>query len=246
MALDTYVTPVVTASSTTWAQFKAEGLRGVLNRLATANPAKADPSTQATVAGSVATGGLAAGTYYFSYSFVDLFGETLAGGRSAQFTSTGVAQLATVTLPARPTGVSYLNLYVTPTDGAAGTERLYATGITGTTFACDTAAPTELAPTLPMANSTGLNGPAGHFFALVNDNPELAIKQISNHFANVLSGYPMERRLVFKDTYHQIGLLKAWYTALNEIGTLIWANGPGTYGYDTTGAGMKNPKRTLS
>src|SRR3954470_12063568 len=132
MAQFTHVAPTIVASGTTWTQLKTGGLKVLLDNLSTANTAKADPTTQVTAAGSVSAGGLLAGTYFFTYTFCDAFGETLADGRSAQFTSTGAAQLCTLTLPALPTGVSCMNVYCTKPNGASGTETLYATGITGT------------------------------------------------------------------------------------------------------------------
>ena len=107
----------------------------MLSNLAATNLVKANPTAQATVAVSGTTGLLPAGTYYCQYSFVDPFGETFAGGESAQFTLTA-GQIPTVTLPALPAGVQSMNLYVTNANCAAGTETLYATGITTTTFAC--------------------------------------------------------------------------------------------------------------
>ena len=135
MAQDNFVAPAIQPSGTTWAQFKTGGVGILLANLAAANPPKANPSTQATVSVSGSGGQLPAGTYYCRYSFADPFGETLAGGESAQFTVTA-GQVPTVTVPALPVGVQAINLYLTQPGGAQGTETLYATGITTTTFAC--------------------------------------------------------------------------------------------------------------
>ena len=121
MAQDNFVAPTIQPSGTTWAQFKTGGVGILLTNLAAANPVKANPTTQATVSVSGSGGLLPAGTYYCQYSFVDPFGETLAGGESAQFTVTA-GQVPTVTLPALPTGVQAINLYLTLAGGGPGTE----------------------------------------------------------------------------------------------------------------------------
>jgi hypothetical protein len=150
------VAPTITTSGTS---FKTGGLKVILDNLVAvaANAAKANPTTTATVAVTTATGGLLAGTYRCSYTFCDAYGETLAGGESATFTVTGTTQLATVTLPALPTGVQSINLYLTPANGGvSGTEYLYATGITGTTYACTPTLPIDVpGATTPAANTTG-------------------------------------------------------------------------------------------
>ena len=86
-------------------------------------------------------------------------------------------QIPTVTLPALPAGVQSMNLYVTNANCAAGTETLYATGITTTTFACSYAAPPDQ-PTesLPEINSTGW--PSSANLLATQANTELALRHI--------------------------------------------------------------------
>jgi hypothetical protein len=100
------------------------------------NPA-ADPSVAATATatGGGATGGLLpAGTYYIQYTFVTTEGETTVGtSQSAQLT-VGATNIPRVTFPALPFGVVGINLYLTDTNGAVLTERLYARHITTTTY----------------------------------------------------------------------------------------------------------------
>lgn len=97
--------------------------------------ALANPSTTATIAatGGGASGGLlAAGTYQATYTFVNTWGETLEGGRSATVT-VGATNIPRVTLPALPGNATSISLYLTAVNVPAGTPRLYKTGITGTT-----------------------------------------------------------------------------------------------------------------
>ena len=168
MAQDNFVAPTIQPSGTTWAQFKTGGVGILLTNLAAANPAKPNPTTQATVSVGGSGGPLPAGTYYCKYSFVDPFGETLAGGESAQFAVTA-GQVPTVTVPALPTGVQAVNLYLPQPGGGPGTETLYATGITSTTFACSYGLPSDQ-PTaaLPDKNTTGWPSSANLLAAQAN------------------------------------------------------------------------------
>ena len=155
MAQDNFVAPTIQPSGTTWAQFKTGGVGIVLANLAATNPPKASPTTPATVSVSGSGGLLPAGSYYCRYSFVDAFGETLAGGESALFTI-AAGQIPTVTFPALPAGVQAINLYLTQPGGGPGTETLYATGITTTTFACSFGRPAgQPTEALPERNTTG-------------------------------------------------------------------------------------------
>src|SRR3954469_9530628 len=113
---DSHVTPTITASGTTWTQYKAGGLKAVLDNLVTANAAKANPAAACTAATSSATGGLTAGDYFAAYTNCDAFGQTTIGSSelASAVTVTGTTQLATLTLPALPTGVQSRNIYVSP------------------------------------------------------------------------------------------------------------------------------------
>lgn len=117
---------------------------------------KSAPTTAATVAVTTAAGSLQAGTYRVAYTWVDDYGETTMGGESAPFTVSGTAQKATITLPSRPVLVGAIKLYMT--DGAPGTEVLYTSGLTGTTyvpaFAFSAATP------IPTSNTSGLSNPS--------------------------------------------------------------------------------------
>jgi hypothetical protein len=135
----------------------------------TPDPALADPTTTATVAptGGGATGGsLVAGHYRVSYTFYNEWGQTLAGGESADFT-VGATNIPRVTLPAIPTGATGIKVYLSDTSvGAvtAGAAKKYYNKITsGTTLDMSSATWNEgtqafaAAPAVPTANLT-----AGH------------------------------------------------------------------------------------
>jgi hypothetical protein len=118
-----------------------------------------NPTVAATTGTSVSAGGLPAGTYFVKYTWVNANGETTAGtSESSQFTSTGLAQLTTVTIPALPGNATSANIYLTQTNGATGTETLYRTGITTTTVQLTTAPPALAAP--PGTNTATISAPA--------------------------------------------------------------------------------------
>ncbi|MBX9623793.1 MAG: hypothetical protein K2X82_08255 [Gemmataceae bacterium] len=107
-----------------------------------------------TLASASATGFLPAGSYYAFYTQVDSGGGESApspeGVRLTGFTNSG-SNVLRVTLPALPAGVASRNLYLT--SGASGTGKLYATGITGTTYDCTSASWTDGTTTEAFAAS---------------------------------------------------------------------------------------------
>ena len=106
-----------------------------LNILSESNP---DPAVAATVnpTGGGATGGtLTAGAYLAYYTWIDAVSGKESGvgtSKSAVF-NVAATNVPTVTIPVLPAWASSANLYLTPANGAAGTEVLYATGVTTTT-----------------------------------------------------------------------------------------------------------------
>jgi hypothetical protein len=168
---------------------------------------------------------------------VDPFGETLAGGESPQFT-VAAGQVPTSTLPALPAGAQAINLYLTAPGGAAGTETLYATGITSTTFACSYAAPADQ-PTeaLPVVNSTGW--PSAANVLATQALTELTLENQVEKLSALLSGVPIQRRSVFHDLIRLLGVFAAWHQVFTEVAALVWANWPAaTVGYVTTKVGQ--------
>jgi hypothetical protein len=244
MAQDTFIAPAIQPSGTTWAQFKTGGAGILLANLAVTNPPKANPTTQASVSVGGSGGQLPAGSYYCQYSFADPFGETLAGGESALFNVTA-GQVPTVTVPALPAGVQAINLYLTQPGGAPGTETLYATGITTTTFACSYGLPADQ-PTawVPDKNTTGW--PSSANVLATQANTEIALESYVEKLSELLSGLPIQRRIVFHDVIRPLGVAAAWRQLWTEASALVWSNWPSaSAGYTITPVGLPQYKWTL-
>ena len=94
-------------------------------------------------------GALQVGTYYLQYTYVDATGESTPSMESAQFTVANPGDVPQVTLPATPLGVTGVNIYLTPTNGAPGTESIR---FTSYDLSSSPAAPGSPGP--PAANST--------------------------------------------------------------------------------------------
>lgn len=89
---------------------------------------------QSTLSQSAGGGSLPAGAYRANFTNVDSGGkESAQAYESGAFTLTSTDTLI-VTMPALPAGVSSRNIYLTAAAGAAGTETLYATGVTTTMY----------------------------------------------------------------------------------------------------------------
>lgn len=123
------------------------------------SPVASNPAFTPTVnaSGGGASGGkIPAGTYYLKVTYNGTAGETLAGPESAQFTvAAGNIPQITNMPGAAPSNVVTFNVYVTPVNGAAGSEVLYASAqaFPATTFNLATAFPTTaVAP--PGSNTT--------------------------------------------------------------------------------------------
>lgn len=107
------------------------------------------------IGGGGSGGLLQAGTYFLKYTFVNAQGETTVSPESAQFTVVA-GQIPQVTLPALPSGITSINLYLTAPNGASGSETKYATGIVATTA------------NLSTAQSAGTAQPVGNTATLAN------------------------------------------------------------------------------
>lgn len=244
MPQDTYVTPTIQASGTTWAQLKTGGLDEVLALQATTNAAKANPTVAATNGQTVSAGGLAAGTYFAAYTWVDAWGETTIGTSEVTFTTTGTAQLNTLTIPALPTGVQSANIYLTAVGGASGSETLYATGITTTTFGLAyTPITDQPGAAVPAANTTGWLWAVQQLTE--GANMEQLAAAAREWLSQYLRGYPVTRRDIVAQLIKIIGNYKALYTAWNEIGTLVAANMPTGVTVTTDPRGMPVYRWTL-
>jgi hypothetical protein len=141
--------------------------------------------------------------------------------------------------------VQAINLYLTAPGGAAGTETLYATGITTTTFACSYAAPADQ-PTaaLPAVNTTGW--PSAANVLATQALTEVILENQVEKLSALLSGVPIQRRVIFHESIRSLGVFAAWRQVFSEVCTLIWANWPAaTAGYMTTAVGQPQYKWTL-
>ena len=116
------------------------------------------PSAAPTVAVGGTSGLLAPGTYYIKVTEVGTGGgETTASPESTQFTITS-GEVATVTFPTASPGWQSWNIYCTPVNGASGSETLYATGITASTYNMSAVAGSS--STTPPASNTAILSPS--------------------------------------------------------------------------------------
>lgn len=225
MAQDTYVAPSVRASSAAFSDLQAGGLQNILNLVAAANAAVANPTTAPTVAatGGGSTGGsLPAGTYYVAYSWVDGSGETLAKESAASFTisATNIPQ---VTIPALPTGACSANIYLTVAGGASLSESLYATGITGTTFNMSYAGSADpLAPKLPSSNTTGAASVTSKLHkGNIADGLDLEWRRVSQLVSQYTAGTAVSQHWTRADLLKFDYALLVWHETIKEILTLM-------------------------
>jgi hypothetical protein len=215
------------------------GVSTVLKLLVAANPPQSNPTVQATVSatGGGSSGGfLPAGNYFASYTFYDGVGETTTGSsQSASFT-VATGNIPQVTLPALPTGASGINLYLTEAGGAAGTETLYATGITATTFNASYGAGSDTSmPKPPTVNGTGAVNLEGEilFGDTLPQRASLLWLRYSSIVFNYVSGYPVtlwgERMLLGRIDYTLAMQKEASKEIINLIvatpGNLKWVQG---------------------
>lgn len=238
MARDAFVAVSPNASGITFAQLRTGGWPVALELLAAANPAKADPTTQLTAnptGGGSSGGNLPAGTYYACETFVDPFGETLIGTSRSALISIAAGNIPRITGAALPSGCQSKNLYLTPVGGAAGSEYLYASGITATTFDCSFALASDPGGSIPRENTTGLAGHMTLLRSLVQSNAGVTLLPIRQGLDNFLQGVGIDRRTVLIEAIRNAGLLAAWAILAGEIGTLIAAN-MGTLAMSTTGS----------
>jgi hypothetical protein len=242
VAQNTYVAPVIATSTTTWAQFKTGGAKIILDNLITANAAIAEPTVAATTAETVATGGLAAGTYYVAYVWRDAYGSTTIGAsESAAITVTNTSHLTTVTIPAKPTRCQSADILLTPLGGASGSETLYATGVTTTTFALTYAPPADQSTAaVPAVNTTGAAAHTTRIYSLqCLATSEKVLTRLTEDVSNILSGYPIDVSSVYAQMMSWDGILATWRQVMKEVNTLVVANYPSaTVATGVTAIGM--------
>src|ERR1035437_3433268 len=240
MPTASYVTQPIATSGAALADLQSGGVAGVLGLLITANPALANPTVQATVSLTAgAATSLGAGAYYLSYAFVGRGGETLAGGESAAFTVAASPNNAPqVTLPALPTGAASINVYLTAVGGAAGTEVLYATGITATTANLVSATYADPLHSLPVSNTSGLSSLTAQLRA------QLAFPSVTDPLAGMArlvsdysEGDPITLHWLMDTVTAYAALYGALAQAASERAGLVYAN-PGTLTFSASAAGL--------
>jgi hypothetical protein len=223
------VSPNLNPSGATFAQLQNGGLQGILKLLIAANPSTANPTTPVTASatGGGTTGGLLpAGVYFASYTWNDGAGETTVGtSQLASPVTITAGEIPQFTIPAVPTGAAFANLYLTAAGGASGTETLYATGLTATTFNASFAAGTDPGISPPATNTTGalavakyINAPAAgpHLLQFWN--------RLTILVSNWISGVGVDFQSTRRDIAHLNYTLAVWTQATKEIGVLIAAN----------------------
>jgi hypothetical protein len=229
MSQSNYAPPSIQASSTTFAQLQTGGVAVLLNNLIAANPAIANPTTAPTVnvTGGGSTGGfLPAGTYFAKYTWTDGAGETPASSESTVFT-VAAGNIPSVGVPAFPTGVAGWNLYLTPTNGASGTETLYSVGNFAGSFNASFAAGVDANATPPTVNTTGMNGVAPVIRKPFEIFQSRHFVDVSTTLSNFLSGYPVDFRAWYTQWAKYDYVNAAWKQMTKEIATLVAAN-PGS------------------
>lgn len=253
-----YSSPSITTSSAAWSQLLGGGLSGILEQVVTSNKtARSNPTTPATVsAAGVSTGGglLVAGGYKVNFTEGNGVGETLASTESGAMT-VATAGIPLITFPALQTGNIYRNLYVTPANGAGGSEVLYATGIITTTFAMQAVAPSNsYAMIPPTVNTTGFtyvdgggvthNDPLSFTRAFKNGNAANIYKYASKVLNDYLRGDPQPFGGALTKLRHAHTAVKALDKALEDIGNLVDQNA-GTLTSKSTPIGGQIPTRTF-
>jgi hypothetical protein len=222
----TYVRPMLMPSGTTWAQFQAGGLGTILDNLMAANPAVPAPATQLTVdpiGGGASGGSLPNGTYFVTCTNVGPAGETMAGGESAKFT-VAPGNIPRVTFPALPPGVGCRNLYATLARGPAGSEVLYAAGITAVTFDLSIAGYADAAAQPPMSDQSALSNLA----SLINMGRahkfDMLYQATAKLFGNFAAGRAMLQQEMMTRTRQHAAVFTALKVAVDEAASLIHAN----------------------
>ncbi len=243
---NTYQTPNLAASGASFAQFQSGGFTKVLELAITANnTATAAPTSAPTAAatGGGASGGtLPAGTYLLKFTEVNGIGETTASPESTTLT-VAATNIPRVTFPSLKTGNTARNLYVTPTNGATGTEVLFAAGITTTTYDMTAPAPTSTT-TPPTTNTTALSGDQiSRIRSGENNSLQNVYNQMVQGLSNFNQGDPVDIALFVQHLSIFTVTFKILLATLEACATLVGAN-PGTLGVSQTAIGHQKGKRT--
>ncbi|WP_422932050.1 hypothetical protein [Singulisphaera sp. PoT] len=223
--------PTLKASGVTFSQLRTLGLKGHLDKVIAAQTATGNPTTAPTInvtGGGASGGSLAAGAYYAVYTETNGIGETTKSSESTQFT-VAAGNIPQFTFPALQSGNVDRKLYLTAVGGASGSEVLYASGITGTTYNASAAAPTGaqvVAP--PTTNTTAISSRAAALARTAQENRlDKSFYNATADVDNFMSGAPVPyAEQVSRLNDHAVAL-QVLATAMNEITALVVAN-PGT------------------
>jgi hypothetical protein len=241
-----YTAPNVLASGTTFAQFQAGGVSGHLEKLIAAQTGTPAPTAAPTGAASGSANTLAAGTYYAKFTETNGFGETTVSPESTLVTVTS-GQLITWTFPALKSGNTARNLYMTPVNGASGTEVLYATGITTTTTTCAAPGPTNSFAVAPFSSTVAQTGFSTKGFEMVRGGEwqmlDRSYQRLRSIIATFNQGEPSTFPAVIQALRDCHAAFAVFSTLCSEMGTLIDANA-GTLGTTATGIGTRKGVRT--
>lgn len=224
----TYVAPVIRPSGSTFAQFQAGGLKGILENLIAANVAIAAPVAAPTGVAGGSGGTLPAGAYLAVFTYTDGWGETTASPESSAVTITS-GQKITWTLPALPTGASGINLYMTAAAGASGSETLYDTGIVGTSYVTSKAKWAGKAVP-PTNNITGLEGTrtASRLRSVsLSNSSDFVWGHFATTASNFVHGDPISFDEVRVDMLRGAAVMAMFAQVLSEAAALVAAN-PGS------------------
>lgn len=239
-----YSPPAIRASGQTFTQLKAGGLVGQVEALITANAtATAAPTAAPTAAatGGGATGGLlAAGTYFIKFTETNGVGETTASPESTQLT-VSATNIPRITFATLKTGNTARNLYLTAAGGASGTEKLFAAGITATTYDVATAAPASTVVP-PTANTTAIT--ADQVDRIRRTMHGSTLRRIQHDLGNWLSGLNIATADInqfLEDGGVALSILK---TAIDEIGVLVVANAGTVASTTNANSGLLETRRT--
>lgn len=222
--------PNIRPSGNTFAGLQNGGLVDHIEQLITVNAVATVAPTAAptaTATGGGSTGGaLAVGTYLLTFTEVNGIGETTASPESATLT-VGSTNIPRVTFPSLKTGNTGRNLYVTAAGGTTGTETLYASNITTTTFDMAVAAPASQ-PAAPTVNTTALTSYQINAIRLGRTNAlQGAFFQAQNLVGSFLRGDPMATAAANQMALNYSIVFAVLATAMAEVTALILAN-PGT------------------
>lgn len=210
-----------------------------VNAAATAAPTAAPT---ATATGGGATGGLlAAGNYLITFTEVNGVGETTVSPESTSLT-VGATNIPRVTFPTLKTGNSGRNLYLTAAGGGTGTEVLYASNITTTTYDCSVAAPASTTVP-PTASTTGITDTHTWRVRHLITGSVREFHRMIQDIDNWVSGYPMTDANNAANILNSAVPFTMITTAISEAAVLALAN-LGTLSSSNNAMGVASTKRT--